>query len=173
MRSRLTRAVIDVERHVAVSGWDQQPRLYALVETTDLLAREPALAESLGLDADASPGDLTPVEQEELPTDEALDDLLARIAWPDEVSGCALVVEQLMLPPGAEEDMPDDASELSAWVARHPERQDVRLAVGVLRDGTRDSAVRMRSHDRDDEVLSGQDLVPRLSEALAATLQPD
>ncbi|MGH8866558.1 MAG: PPA1309 family protein [Actinomycetes bacterium] len=173
MHTRLTRAVLDVERYTAETGWDQPPRLFALVETLDLLRREPHLAVTLDLAEDALPGDLTPVEQDELPSDQSLDDVLARITWPDEVSGCTLVVERLMLPPEAEENMPDDPAVIDAWVAQHPDRQEVRLAVGVLRDGTRDAAVRMRTHDHEDDVLSGEDLVPRLAEALAATFEPE
>jgi hypothetical protein len=47
------------------------------------------------------------------------------------------------------------------------------MIVGVLRDGTRHSALRLRRHDTDDEVLAGPDLVPALAEALAATFEPD
>lgn len=170
MRSLLTSAVIEVEQHVSRSGWDQAPKLFALVETADLLQREPGLAQAMGLDASqVTPGSFTPVEQESLPADQPLDETLARIAWPDEVAGCALVVERLMLPPTAEEELPD-GDEAVDWVTQHPERQDVRIAVGVLRDGTREAAVRLRSHDSDDAVLSGPDLVPGLADALAATL---
>ena len=40
----LRAAVVEAERHVAGFGWDQPPRLFALVRTLDLLAREPGLA---------------------------------------------------------------------------------------------------------------------------------
>jgi hypothetical protein len=43
----------------------------------------------------------------------------------------------------------------------------------VLRDGSRYSALRLRKHDTDDEVLAGEDLVPALAEALAITLEPE
>jgi hypothetical protein len=76
-----------------------------------------------------------------------------------------------VLPPEAEEEMPDD--DVEAWVAEHPQREDVRVVVGVLRDGSRYSALRLRKHDDPDEVLSAPDLVPALADALAATLEPD
>jgi hypothetical protein len=44
---------------------------------------------------------------------------------------------------------------------------------GVLRDGTRFGAVRLRTHDEDDAVLTGTDLVPTLCEVLALTFAPD
>ena len=55
-------------------------------------------------------------------------------------------------------------------MATHPDRQDVRMAVVVTRDGGRMCALRLRQHDVDAEVLLGADLVPRLTDALAATL---
>ena len=166
--SRLTRAVVEIEAHVAAGGWDQPPRLFALVPTVDLVAAQPQLAEALGVGV--LPGHLTPVEQEDLPPHSSLEELLSGIAWPPEVAGTAVAVERLMLPPTAEETLPEDASEAARVAAGHPDRQEVRLAVAVLRDGSRECAVRMRAADRDDAVLSGADLVPGLAQALAATL---
>ena len=48
MATILDRVTIDIERHAAASGWDQPPRLFALVETADLVRREPQLATELG-----------------------------------------------------------------------------------------------------------------------------
>ena len=42
-------STLDIEGHAAAAGWDQPPRLFALVETADLLRREPQLAAELGL----------------------------------------------------------------------------------------------------------------------------
>lgn len=168
--SSLTRVVIEIEQHAASAGWEQPTRLYALVDTADLLREEPRLAGQLGIDADAvAPGALTPVEQESLPADRPLDEVLAGIAWPPRVLGCALVVERFMLPPEAEEQLPGAGEDVVSWVAEHPERQEVRIAVGVLRDGSRQAAVRMRDHDEDTSVLSGPTLVPGLADALTAT----
>ena len=169
---RLTAAVIEVERHVAAAGWDAPVRLFALVSTADLLARQPDLATTLelGPDALADPGHLTPVEQEDLPAARSLEDLLAGIMWPADVLGAAITVERVMLPPSVERDMPAGEAEALDWVGQHPERQEVRLAVGVLRDGARECAIRMRAHDSDQAVLSGSDLVPGLAAALAETL---
>jgi hypothetical protein len=171
MGARLTQAVIEIEQHVAASGWDQPPRLYALVPTADLVRQEPQLAAQLGAQADA-PGHLTPVEQEELPAHDSIEELLAGIAWPPEVAGTAIVLERVMLPPQAEAELPEDESAAVTWAAQHPERQEVRIAVGVVRDGSRECALRFRSQDRDDAVLSGAELVPGLADALAATLTP-
>ena len=76
----------------------------------------------------------------------------------------------VLVPPEVEARMPDDADAVE-WLARHPARRDVRLAAGVLRDGTRGCAVRARDHDSDDRVAVGPDLVPGLTAALASTLE--
>ncbi|NEE60390.1 hypothetical protein G3M55_89780, partial [Streptomyces sp. SID8455] len=131
-------------------------------------------AAQLGLDDAASTtASLTPIEQEELPAGTALDDFLGTIAWPDAVVGCAMTVERLMLPPSAEASVPEGLSDkkLTQWVAKHPDRQEVRMTVAVLRDGARDSAVRLREKDSPTEVLTGAGLVPGLAEALAATFE--
>lgn len=169
MNARLTQVVVDIERHVAAGGWDQPPHLYALVETADLLQREPQLADELDIAA-AEPGSLTPVDQGDLPEHDSLEDLLGGISWPPEVLGTALTVERLMIPPAAEREMPQDEGEALRWLAAHPEREEVRLVVAVLRDGSRAAALRMRSHDDEKAVLSGPDLVPALADALASTL---
>ncbi len=174
---RLTRAVVEIEQHAAAQGWDRPPRLFALVPTQELLLAEPDLADRLGepeelaLRLEREPGHLTPVEQEDLPEHATLEELLTGIAWPPSVAGAALVVERLMLPPEAEAALPEQDAEALRFAAEHPAREEVRIAVGVLRDGGRECALRMRSHDRDDAELSGSDLVPVLTDALAATLR--
>lgn len=164
--STLQSTVVEIEQHVAASGWDQRPVLFALVPTEDLLAREPALAAQLGMTRDTVvPGSLTPIEQEGL--GDPLDEALARIMWPDEVLGCALVQEVVVLPPEAEEQRPPDADP-ATYAADHPDRRDVRLAVGVLRDGSQATALRVRD---EEEILVGDNIAPNLAEALLATLQ--
>jgi len=164
----LADAVLEIERHVSESGWDQPARLFALVRTADLLAAEPQLAEQLGPDA----AEMTPVAQEALPPGaegDGLTDALARIEWPEAVTGCALAVERVVLPGDDGSVTADDV----AAAARDARRHEVRMVGGVLRDGTRFGAVRMRTHDEDDAVLTGTDLVPTLCEVLALTFAPD
>ncbi|MET7685856.1 PPA1309 family protein [Streptomyces sp. NPDC005423] len=169
----LTRAVLEIDEYAAGLGWDQPARLFALVDTARLRAQEPSLAAQLGLKEESGPTGLTPVEQEEIPAGKPLDDFLATIAWPDAVVGCALTVERLMLPPSAEAAVPDGLNDkqLTKWVAQHPDRQEVRMTVAVLRDGSRDSALRLREKDSPAEVLTGGKLVPGLAEALSATFE--
>lgn len=169
----LTRAVLELDEYASRMGWDQPARLYALVDPAELRRHEPAVAEQLGLDGTGRVGTLTSVEQDELPGGTPLDEFLATIAWPDMVAGCAMVVERLMLPPDAEEQLPSGVSDadLAKWVAAHPERQEVRMTVAVLRDGARESALRLRQKDSATEVLTGADLVPGLADALAATFE--
>ncbi|MGW1720023.1 PPA1309 family protein [Streptomyces sp. NPDC002156] len=167
----LTRAVLEIDEYVSGLGWDQPARLFALVDTARLKVQEPSLAAQLGLTDEQEAAGLTPIEQDEIPAGKPLDEFLATIAWPDAVVGCALTVERLMLPPSAEASVPQGLSDkkLTAWVAAHPDRQEVRMTVAVLRDGTRDSAVRLREKDAATEVLTGSGLVPGLAEALSAT----
>jgi hypothetical protein len=171
--SPLTRAVLEIDEYVSGLGWDQPARLFALVDTARLRAQEPALAAQLGLEDESASTGLTPIEQDEIPSGKPLDEFLGTIAWPDAVAGCALSVERLMLPPSAEAQVPENLSEakLAQWVADHPERQEVRMTVAVLRDGGRESALRLREKDSPTEVLTGPDLVPGLAAALAATFE--
>ncbi|WP_026413833.1 PPA1309 family protein [Actinomadura oligospora] len=172
--SHLEEVVQDLERHAAEQGWDAAPKLYALVYGSEIRTTEPDLAAELGLATDSGQGDtLAALEQPELPAQASVEDALATIAWPDAVAGCALVIERVVLPPEAEEEIPADPDEAASYAAGHPGREDVRMIVGVLRDGERHSALRLRRHEMDDEVLVGPDLVPALADALAATLEPD
>lgn len=165
--SQLPEVVFELERHVSQAGWEQPPRLFALVETDEIIAAEPDLASSLGLVA----GGVTPVEQEEFDVDSPLDDALAAIAWPDKVLGAALAVERVLLPPDAEADLPagDDADRLADAVAADPRSEDVRIVVAVARDGATACGLRLRDHDQD--LLTGPDLVPQLARALQATFE--
>ncbi len=175
---RATRALADavreIEHHVAAAGWDAPVRVFALVRTQAALAAEPGLAEQLAPEvlaaARADDQHLTSIEQEGVPAAEDLERLLGGLSWPATVDGAAVTVERVVLPPGAEEDLPSDPDAALAALLAHPQRQDVRLAVGVLRDGPAWCAVRTRAHDADDAVGQGPDLVPGLVEAVRATL---
>jgi len=173
-RDALADAVREIEHHVASAGWDGPVRVFALVRTQEALAAEPALADQLTPEvlaaARAEPWHLTSVEQEGLPAADDLEGLLAELSWPPTVHGAAVTVERVVLPPAAEAAMPQDPDAALAYLLAHPDRQDVRLAVGVLRDGPAWCAVRTRAHDSDDAVGQGPDLVPGLVEAVRSTL---
>lgn len=166
----LSITALDTERHVARSGWDQNPRLFALVPTRDLLEREPHLREGLS-DSDLAPGALTAVEQEDLPPTANLESMLGRLSWPDTVVGVALALERIVVPPEAERDLPQDPDEAVEALSKHPKRQDVRLVVAVHRDGQARCLLRQRSNDHDHQVAAGEDIAPGLVHALRATLQ--
>jgi hypothetical protein len=167
----LAAAVLELEAHASQTGWDQPGRLFALVDTAQLVAREPALAAAMGLDDASADGSLTPVEQEQLPPDR-FEAALAEVAWGPDVTGCAAVVERLVLPPDADAAIPDDPAAAAAYAAGHPDRQEVRMVVGVTRDGSSYCALRLRSHDEDHSVVGGAELVPELVALLRATLEP-
>jgi hypothetical protein len=162
--SPLRRAALEVETHVGAQGWDQGPRLFALVRTADLAAAEPGLAQQLDSDSD----EITAIEQE-LPPGSELESLLTEISWPASVHGCAAVIERIMLSPEAEESLPDDPDALVEAAASHPDRQEVRLVAAVLRSGQAHSAVRAKQ-PHDAALLEGPDLVPGLIEHLRNTL---
>ncbi|MBT0994483.1 hypothetical protein KIN34_09310 [Cellulomonas sp. DKR-3] len=173
----------EIEHHVAAAGWDAPVRVFALVRTQAALAAEPGLADQLTPETLAAAREhawhLTSVEQEGLPPAPDLETLLAGLSWPATVDGVAVTVERVVLPPEAEEAMPadlptgpdQDPDAAVQWLLAHPDRQDVRLAVGVLRDGPAWCAVRTRAHDADDQVGQGGDVVPGLVAALRATLE--
>lgn len=196
-QAALERAVREVEGHVAGYGWDGPVRLFALVRTSSAAEREPDLLQRLPAEdaeaAAADPDHLLLVEQDELdelsagpdgdrhepddldgqPGDDPLERMLARLAWPEEVAGVALTVERLVVPPEVEAQAPADPAQAVRWLAEHPRRRDVRIAAGVLRDGSRACVLRTRGNetDPDEQVVSGPDLVPGLTRALAATLE--
>ena len=147
----LAAAVLEIEAHVARDGWDQPARLYALVDTAELVAQEPALAAAMSIDG---PGD----------------DGSSTIAWPESVAGCAAVIERLVLPPGTDDDIPEDPAAAELFAREHPDRQEVRMVAGVTRAGTSYCALRLRAHDDEQSVVNGTELVPGLLELLHATM---
>jgi hypothetical protein len=171
----LSRAVVEIEKHVSSAGWDQPAQLFALVPTADLLRAEPNLAAELGAEDASQP--LTPVAQGELPggvEDDRLADTLGRIEWPDGVAGCALAIERIVLPAAAESGLSsvESDAELARLAGSDPRRHEVRMVAAVLREGARFGAVRLRAHDEDGAVLTGIDLVPTLCEVLSLTFEP-
>lgn len=162
-------AVVEVEQHASGSGWDQPARLFALVPTVELAAAEPQLAAELGI-GDGSQQLLTPIEQELEGHEQSLEHLLGEILWPGSVVGALAVLERVVLPPEAEAAVPDDPAEAAVYAAEHVDREDVRIAVGVLRSGETHCVLRMRSHDNDDALIHGTDVVPDLVDALRETL---
>jgi hypothetical protein len=169
----LAAAVLEIENHIAEAGWDQPARLYALVETARIVAQEPDLAAQMGLDAASEEGSFTPVEQEPLPHEQALEVTLESIVWPDDVAGCAAVVERLVLPPEVDPEIPEDPADAERFAREHPLRQEVRIVAGATRAGATYCALRLRAHDDDQSVVDGTELVPGLLDLLRTTLEGD
>jgi hypothetical protein len=169
----LATAVLEIEAHIAAGGWDQPARLYALVDTAQLVVREPALASAMGLDSSSAQGSLTAIEQDQLSPERPLESVLESIVWPANVAGCAAVVERLVLPPDADADIPEDPSRAEEFAREHPDRQEVRIVAGVTRTGSTYCALRLRAHDDDQSVVGGSDVVPGLLALLGATLEEE
>jgi hypothetical protein len=169
----LPQVIREVEDFAATSGWDQPPQLFALVATSELLAKQPELGDQVDVDSA-----LTPVAQEPLPSSD-LAEALAGIVWPPTVSGCALVQEIVVLPPGAEADLDAAGPDLGSDTARmrriamtHPSRREARLVAGVLRDGSAACVLRVRgAEDGTDEIVEHPELAPNLVDALRETLR--
>ena len=169
LASPLQAVVGEVEGHVAEAGWDQPPQLFALVPTEQLLAAEPQLAQTMGLVA-THPSALTPIAQEPL-GDAPLDQQLASMVFSRDVLGVVLAHEELELPPAAEAALAE-VEDPAAAAAEHPERRDVRMVVGVVRDGSSACVLRLRGQTPEqDERVPGKDLAPALAAALLATLE--
>lgn len=165
----LAAAVLEIEAHVGQDGWDQPARLYALVDTATLVAQEPALAAAMFVDGPADDGSFTSIEQEGLPPGQPLEEALHTIAWPESVSGCAAVIERLVLPPDVDDEIPDDPTSAELFAREHPDRQEVRMVAGVTRAGASYCALRLRAHDDEQSVVNGTELVPGLLDLLHAT----
>ena len=170
----LARAVAETETHVAARGWDQPVRVFALVRTAEALESDPDVAgllDTATVEEARTDPELLVVEQEGLPPAADLEHLLSQLAWPDSVHGAAISVERLVLPPAAQEEAEaiTDAAERLAFLQERPDREDIRMAVGVLRSGESWCVLRSRSHDDDASVYQGEHLVPGLVEALTAT----
>ena len=165
----------ETEAHVAAFGWDQPVRVFALVRTDEALAADPDIAELLDAatveESRTDPELLMVVEQEGLPAAADLEHLLAQLAWPESVHGAAISVERLVLPPAAQDEAEaiTDAAERLAFLQARPDREDIRMVVGVLRSRESWCALRSRTHDDDASIYQGEQLVPGLTEALAAT----
>lgn len=167
----LLAALLDLDRHVGRDGWDQPPRLFALVLNDVLAEAEPVLSRQLGLrttEDGGLPGALTAIEQDEFRSTGQLTRDLATVEWPETVFGCALATVRTFLPAAYEADLPTDPEAAAAVVAAHPQRQEIRVVVGVDRAGNRHGVGRLAS--RPEEVLGAPDLVPGLVSALAHTL---
>ena len=73
---------------------------------------------------------------------------LARITWPEDVSGAAVSVQRVLEPD-----------------------HDVRVTVAALRNQEVGTAIRYRTHDSEQAVAVGPSLMPRLERAVWDTLQ--
>jgi len=167
----LASAVLEVEAHVGREGWDQPARLYALVDTHRFIEAEPQMAAAMGLAESAVPGSLTAIEQEQYGSDNPIEQALETIVWPPTVDGCAVVVERIVLPPEVDDDIPEDAAAAADFAREHPLRQDVRMVAGATRTGATYCALRLKSHDDEESVVDGTDLVPGLVELVLSTLR--
>lgn len=159
----LALAVLEAESNRDRDGWGKPPQLYALAGKAAVIAACPELDAEI---REAPEDSLIPIKQEPLPPGEPLE-VLASVHWPDDVTGCVLVTELVVLPPEAEgEGPPDpdpDPDKVEQWARDHPGSRPARLAVGVSRDGDYTCILRLRG---DDSVQFN----PRLADDLVTAL---
>ena len=158
----LTNAVLGVLCHADAKGWGRAPQLYALVRQPSLVSVGQPSRTGLMHEPE---GGLVPYEQDPLPEGEPAD-VLATIHWPEEVEGCVLVTELVVLPPGAADDAPRDQAAAEQWAEGRADRRKARLAVGVLRGGQYTCCLQLRGKD---ELLVSTDLADDLVAALLGT----
>ncbi|MGJ3509196.1 PPA1309 family protein [Enemella sp. A6] len=167
----LVAALVQLEHHVGHLGFDQPPRLFALVRTATLIETEPELATQVGLSTDAPEGSLTAVEQDGFDPGDDLVAALNRIFWPETVAGVACSMVSSFLPNGVDAELPDDPHEAADYVAAHPDKVDLLVVAGAMRSGARHGVGRLITHP--DDLISGDDLVPGFTQTLARTLLDD
>ncbi|WP_243789786.1 PPA1309 family protein [Saccharopolyspora gloriosae] len=166
LAAALPGAAREIEEFVSAAGWDQPTQVFALVPTEQLLVAEPNLADEVDVN---SP--LTPIAQESLPAED-LAEALSRIEWPEQVAGCALVQEIVVLPPEAEASLPTEDEQARNAAAEHPDRQEARLVAAVLRAGHETCVLRLRASGEEGEAgerVQDPTLAPNLLRALHET----
>ncbi|WP_172623573.1 PPA1309 family protein [Cutibacterium modestum] len=162
----LIACLTEIERFVTSSSRGGPPRLFALVRTVDLVKAEPALAGQLAI---GSPDSLSSIEQDDFHPGDDLAQALAATTWGDAVDGSAICVERIFLPDDCADEIPDDPDKAAAYVAAHPQRQEVRVVAGALRDGSHYGVARLVDHP--DDLIGSIDLVPALESAVLGTLR--
>lgn len=172
----LAHAVHDIETNVAQLGWDRPSTIYALVPSRTLLD-DPAglpdeLRQQLTAQATSLPHHLTAILQDTVPGQSA-EESLTHICWPDTVTGMAVALERVSVPPEAEKDAPSDPDAALSYFSTHPDREEIRIVAGVLRTGQTWCAIRSRRLDDEGKVAEASDLVPDLTDALLLTFQED
>ena len=155
--------------HAARAGWDRPAQLFALVETAELLQREPQLAELLGVEAAATgphPGRAG---------DRLREPRRAAVQDPVAPGGRGLCGRRRGDDGAARNETTYPPIRRPLRSTPPPIRTVRRPALwpGALRTGESFCAIRQRAHDEDDMVLAGHDLVPVLLELLHTTLEPD
>ena len=158
--SPLAVAVLVAEADRERDGWGNPPQLYALVGKAAASTADPELGARI---SEARQDSLIPIKQKPLPPGEPLE-ILARVQWQADVTGCVLVTELVVLPPAASGEGPLDSGQVEQWARDHPGGQPARLAVGVSRNGDYTCILRLKEKDKRVQ------LDPRLADDLVTAL---
>lgn len=161
-QAALAAAVLEMFRYVGTDALPR-PRCFALVATGAMLRDQPAFAQLLDEAtieaAESDPHHVTAIEVEAGEESDPVQ-ALARMTWPTDVAGAAIVCdlssEHWMSgpsAPGAAERIGDGA---------------LRAVTAALVEGTTWSAVRGDQHE---DLLMGASLLPDITDALASSLE--
>lgn len=171
----LAAAVLEIARHVEGSPLTT-PRWFALANSAQLMADQPALAALLGEESAAMmAGDelqLISIELDDATSASSSDPLqaLAEVAWPDMASGgvlaCDLAPEQWVV---REQGDVDETAPTTDSTPTNESTGTLRVVVGALEDGTTWSALQRTG---DKQYTLGAALLPDLTAALLESLQP-
>lgn len=149
----------ELDEHIANSGWDQPVQLFAIVSGDSV--SEEQLAAS---DTDESPQLLFEPQGIDF-SDGSIIDVLRTLGWDDAVQGLAIAAERIISVEN------QDVSDLEH--DSYSTTQEIRVLAIALRTGETMNAIRYRSHDEPDDLLTGENLVPELNQALFGSLTTD
>lgn len=149
----------ELDEHIANSGWDQPVQLFAIV-SGDSVSEEQLVAS----DTDESPQLLFEPQGIDF-SDGSIIDVLRTLGWDDAVQGLAIAAERIISVEN------QDVSDLEH--DSYSTTQEIRVLAIALRTGETMNAIRYRSHDEPDDLLTGENLVPELNQALFGSLTTD
>lgn len=161
----LASAALEAERYADRQGWGKRPVLFALARKGQI---QPANPKAEAILRGRRDDELIPIEQDPLPSGEP-EEVLAGIRWGEDVEGCVLTTEILVLPPETKAKSPSDPAELERWADSQPGREQARLAVGVLRSGDYTCCLRLKGQE---ELIVIPDMADDIVTALLGTFVP-
>jgi len=149
----------ELDAHISDAGWDQPVQLFAI------LSESPELAMDSEYLKNASQEQLFFEPQGIDFSDNSVIDVLRTLGWNEAVIGLAIAAERII----SVEDKDASDYETQSYSAT----QEIRVMSIAMRDGRTLNAIRYRSHDNPEDLLTGAELVPELNQALIGSMTID